>query len=278
MEKKAFIVDSDTNIIKFLQNKGYDFVFVKKLLRQKDVKINSVRTNKNLNLKHADKVEVYIHEAKLEPFKIDKAYEDESVLIVYKMPHIETCGINGLEGKLGVLPVHRLDRNTEGLIIFAKTEQAKADLENCFRKKLVTKNYLCEVYGDTNFSGEVKTAYLYKDAKASIVRILDTFQNGSVEIKTKFTTIHHGLNRSVVECGLLTGKTHQIRAHLAHLGHFIIGDNKYGDKSINRFYGKNIQTLSCFEISFPKLEEKNLQGISGKTFKKFPTWYKQWTN
>lgn len=273
MEKKAFIVDGDIQLVKFLQSKGCDFVAVKRLLRQKDVKVNSIRTNKDILLKRADKVEVYLrprsHDNSL---AIDKIYEDDYVLVVNKRPHIETCGIGGIEGRLGVIAVHRLDRNTSGLMVFAKTERARAALDRAFKQRSIVKKYLCLVHGDTHFNGETFRAYLVKDSKKSRVYVFDSPRAGSKEILTQFRTMRHGVFDSVVECNLLTGRTHQIRAHLAFLSHFIIGDNKYGDKEINRGYGQNVQLLSCTELAFPIFEEESLKGISGKTFNITPTW------
>lgn len=270
MQIKTLVATIPTTLTKFLQDAGFSFIEIKKMLKNKDVKINNKRISRDTNLATNDIVNCYYAETK--PHEIEKLYEDNRVIVALKPAGIETTGEHGVETILNAHAVHRLDRNTQGLCIFAKDLATKKLLETIFREKLVEKKYLCEVLGDTNFSGEIFRAYLFKDAKKSLVYISKDKTSGSIEIATQFKTMKHGSKTSIVECNLLTGKTHQIRAHLAFLGHPIIGDNKYGNKQTNRKFGEKIQKLFCYELSFLDI---NIPNISGKTFTKYPDWYRK---
>ena len=156
----------------------------------------------------------------------------------------------------------------------AKNFEAKQELEKIFKQKQIQKKYICEVLGDTNFKGEIFSAHLFKDSKKAIVKIYDKEVKGSQQILTKFKTIKHGQRTSIVECELLTGKTHQIRAHLAYLGHAILGDEKYGNKNENKLLKENKQKLFCYYLKF-----LNVSGIlsylKNKEFKILPDWFKR---
>lgn len=197
----------------------------------------------------------------------------KTLLLLSNQAGLKVAGENSLESKLGLFAVHRLDRNTSGLMIFAKNEGSKLALEEVFANNLVRKFYVCEVVGDTNFNGKTYSAYLFKDAKLSKVYISETKKQGSVEIKTKFTTLKHGVQTSVVLAELITGKTHQIRAHLAYLGHHILGDSKYGRNEDNRKFKEFKQKLVCVCLKFGDLQNLEIQNISQKTFTKMPNWF-----
>ena len=120
MERKEFIANKDTRLIAFLQSNGIDYNTIMMCLRRKDIKVNSMRVRKNVPLSKADKVEIFYREIKTNMLDDAKVYEDDYVLILNKRANIESTGQDGLDAKLGVLSVHRLDRNTQGLIIYAK--------------------------------------------------------------------------------------------------------------------------------------------------------------
>ena len=274
MNKDVFVASSNISLQKFLLGKGFSFASIKKMLKGKDIKVNGARTSKDIMLCSGDSVECYYVEGTVSPKKVDVeiVYQDDNVLVVCKPKGIETCGEYGLEGVLGVIAVHRLDRNTAGLEIFAKSQKAKEELELVFKQKLVSKKYICEVVGDSNFDGRVYEAYLFKDAKKSQVIVSGEKKTGYTLIQTKFLTVRHGVKSSMVECQLITGKTHQIRAHLAYLGHAIVGDGKYGKNEINKAFKEKTQKLFCKELSFKEFDFESLKGISGKTFSHRPYW------
>ena len=149
---------------------------------------------------------------------------------------------SALEEK-GARFIHRLDRNTEGLMIFAKTEQAENTLLTAFRLRKVEKIYHALCYGTFDKETEVLTAYLKKDEKTSTVTIFDKKVESSDKIITEYKVLEKRDFKTLVEITLHTGKTHQIRAHLAHVGHPIVGDMKYGDSEKNRAENVSRQKL-----------------------------------
>lgn len=271
MEMKKFVVVNSAPLEKFLQSKGFVFFVVKKMLKNKDVKVNGERVSTNVELNQNDEVVCFCANTK-KLREIEKVFEDENVIVAVKYSGIESSGEDGMEGRLSAFAVHRLDRNTEGLNVFAKNIEAKSLLENAFKQGLIKKKYVCEVVGDTNFKGAVEKAYLFKDAKKSLVYVSKEKKSRMVEILTRFKTIKHGNQTSLVECELLTGKTHQIRAHLAFLGHPILGDGKYGSNKVNEKFHQFYQKLCCFRLVFDKDLGKDLESLSGKCFTKYPQW------
>ncbi|NCB48047.1 MAG: RluA family pseudouridine synthase [Clostridia bacterium] len=271
MEMKKFKVENDSSLEKFLQDKGFAFFAVKKMLKNKDLRINGKKVSTNIELFKDDEV-VCFSQSEKKVREIEKFFEDENVIIALKYSGIESTGEDGMEGRLSAFAVHRLDRNTQGLNVFAKNIEAKTLLEKVFKDGLVKKKYVCEVIGDTKFKGTIERAYLFKDAKKSLVFISKEKKPKTVEILTRFKTIKHGSQTSLVECELITGKTHQIRAHLAFLGHPILGDSKYGEKKVNEKFHQVYQKLCCFELVFDKNLGGLIENLSGKSFTRYPEW------
>ena len=227
-EKKLnkFLLDNIPNISENL---------LYKLLRKKDIKINGKRVNKNVNLKSGDEVVVYISDDLLCPnFDLNIFYEDDNILIINKPYNIEVTGENSLTSMVHKkyesatfkpMPCHRLDRNTTGLIIFAKSENALKILLDNFKNHKIEKHYLALVYGIPNNNNKSATAFLFKDRKKSTVYISDEYKKGYQKIVTCYTVLKkYSNNTCILDVEIETGKTHQIRAHLAHMGFPIIGD------------------------------------------------------
>ncbi len=245
---------------------GLSFGAIMKALRDKDVKVNRIRTNKDVVLSIGDLVEIYIKKLK-ELCPCDLLFEDENVLVIDKKSGFTSeKTFEYLSKNQQVYFIHRLDRNTSGVMIFAKNEVAEKELLKGFKNRDFKKIYKALVYKKFSKKEDVLTAYLKKDSKNSLVKIYDNCVKDSVQIKTGYKVIKENENTSELRVELFTGKTHQIRAHLAHVGHFILGDGKYGKQEINKQLGVKTLQLRSKELTLKFSKESPLVYLNNKTF------------
>lgn len=271
--------NDNKKVIDFLLNSfnGLSSSTVYKALRKKDIRINDKRISENVVVKAGDEIKVYIVDELLENKpSISIVYEDDNLVVFDKPSGMEITGENSLTSYAKELyrdsyiePCHRLDRNTSGIVVFAKNKTSEDIILDAFKNHLTEKHYICVVVGIPKRKKERLEAYLFKDAKKSQVYISDTKKTGYKQIITSYKVLksNQDKNISLLDITLETGRTHQIRAHMAHIGYPVLGDGKYGINQVNKKFHKNAQCLTSYSISFSGLEDTALSYLNEKEIK-----------
>ena len=304
---KKFVIkknDSGQRLDKFVAKAaaGLSPSLVYKYIRKKSIKVNGKRAEISYRLQENDVVEMYINDEFFIPKKSgflnigydptpDIVYEDENMILVDKKPgvlvhesinekrdtlinqillYLYNKGEYSPDSEISFTPslCNRLDKNTGGIVIIAKNAKAQRLLYDIVKYRKITKKYLALVHGAFKVKSAVLTAYLKKDSSANIVDISDFEKEGYRKIITKYTVIDESKDMSLVEIDLVTGRTHQIRAHMAHIGHPVVGDCKYGYARDNKKLPFAHQALYAYSLEFKIDDEKNdLYYLNGRVFR-----------
>ncbi|MBQ3252828.1 MAG: RluA family pseudouridine synthase [Oscillospiraceae bacterium] len=272
-----------------------------KYIRIKRIKLNGARAERDTRLKDGDVLQMYINDEFFDKPREDNAYltvatpklnivyEDDHILLVDKRPGLAVHPHDGAEygrtlidhiqaylyqtrqwsprGENAFTPAlcNRIDRNTGGIVIAAKTAEALRVMNQKIKDRELDKRYLAIVEGVPKQPKGSLKGYLFKDAKKNKVFVTDTPQPGSKSCQTNYVTLAKNQGLSLVECELITGRTHQIRAQFAHAGHPLLGDGKYG--KLDKRYDRNYQALYSYKLTFRfQTDAEGLAYLDGKSF------------
>ena len=272
-----------------------------KYIRLKRIKLNGGRAQRDSRLQAGDLLQLYINDEFFDKPREDNAfltvavpklqivYEDEHILLADKRPGLAVHPHDGAEyGKTLIDHIqaylyqkrewhpreensftpalcNRIDRNTGGIVIAAKTADALRILNQKIKDRELDKRYLAVVEGTPKRKEGSLKGYLFKDAKKNRVFVTDSPQPGAKSCQTNYRVLASKNGLSLVECELITGRTHQIRAQFAHAGHPLLGDGKYGklDKRFDRTY----QALYSYKLTFDFSTDAGvLEYLNGKSF------------
>ena len=236
------------------------------LLKNKEIKVNGKKTGVDMPLNVGDIVCYFLTKEQEARRGFSVLYEDENVTVIDKESGVNSEAVYADLARRGESYfIHRLDRNTKGLLAFACKQIVAEEMLSAFKEKRVEKRYHALCFGKFEKHNDILTAYLKKDAEKSFVHVYDKQVAGSEKIVTEYRTL--GVNErglSKVEITLHTGKTHQIRAHLAHIGCPVVGDMKYGNSGQNKQLSVSRQCLIAKKLRFDFLGE--LQYLNEKQF------------
>lgn len=266
----------------FMEKKNWGRAFFMKALRTNKIKVNGRKETPAYRMKEGDVLRSFVLEKEKKEIRpVTILYEDENILAVDKPAGLLSLDVTGKEkdtlldrvnllmeerkeGK--VYPVHRIDFNTSGILLLAKDKESAAILETLIRERKVHKSYFLVVRGDVKPSSGRLTHYLFKDAKKNQVYVSDEPVKGAKTAVLDYEKKGYRDGLSLVECHLITGRTHQIRSQMAHMGHPLLGDDKYGSKEWNKKMGERRQLLCAWKITFDFKEGAGkLSYLSGKT-------------
>ena len=235
------------------------------LLKNKDIRVNGVRVGTDVPLQAGDTVCYYLTAKQADKAAFYPVYKDENVLIIDKESGVNSEAVYAaLAREQECYFIHRLDRNTKGLMAFALHPRAEKALLAAFKQKRVEKRYHALCLGLFQKQNDVLTAYLKKDGDRALVRVFDKPMVGAEKIVTEYRVIDTTDDFTKVEVTLHTGKTHQIRAHLAHIGCPIVGDMKYGNTAKNKELKAARQCLVAKRLRFSL--DGEFSYLNGKEF------------
>lgn len=302
--------DAGQRLDKFL-SKAYGSMpksLMYKYIRLKRIKINGKRADIAYKLCEGDRVTLYINDELLEPkaqrfeftsapANIDIVYEDDNILLVNKpeglsvhpdndeyrdtlifriQHYLYKKGEYNPNSEMSFKPAlaNRIDRNTCGIVIAAKTANALRILNQKIKSRELDKRYLCVVHGKMPSNSELLEGYLVKDGDKNLVTVTRKPREGSKPIKTKYSVLAFKDNLSLLEVQLITGRTHQIRAHLAAIGHPLLGDGKYGVNKTDRKRGFVHQALCSYKLTFQfESDAGELNYLNGREFCINSVWF-----
>ncbi len=273
-----------------------------KYIRIKRIKLNGGRAERDTRLQAGDVLQLYINDEFFDAPREDNAfltvaaprlnivYEDENILLVDKRPGLAVHPHDGaeygrtlidhiqaylyqkkewqprLEHSFTPALCNRIDRNTGGIVIAAKTAEALRVMNQKIKDREMDKRYLAIVEGSLKQKTGSLKGYLFKDAKKNRVFVTDTPQPGAKSCHTDYQVLASRNGLSLVECKLITGRTHQIRAQFAHAGHPLLGDGKYG--KLNKNYDRSYQALYSYKLTFRfTTDAGGLSYLNGKSFR-----------
>ncbi len=293
--------DANQRIDKFLTKYFKDMPqsAIYKYIRKKRVKINGKKCEISHKLNEGDKIDLYINDEFFSQNKgasfldikshLDIIYEDENILLVNKpfgmvvhedenekkdtlINHIKAYlyqkGEYNPKDEHSFAPslCNRIDRNTGGIVIACKNATALKEMNSVIKEREIRKYYMCLVYGHLKKSEDTLRGYLFKDSTKNTVYVYDEKRAYAKEIITKYKVLEKRKETSLVKVHLVTGRTHQIRAHFAHIGHPLVGDGKYGKNEINKKFNWKNQALYSYMLVFDTKNEF-LSYLNGKEFK-----------
>lgn len=297
----------DKFVLKTVKNLPQSLLY--KYIRLKRIKVNSKRSDISYKLSEGDVVELYINDEFFEdsqkeqlgflsaPSKLDILYEDENIILLDKKPglvvHEDDEGTRDtliarvqhylydkgeydpdVENSFAPALCNRIDRNTGGIVVAAKNAEALRVINEKIKSREIHKFYLCLIPGIMEEKAATLEGFLEKDSVENKVYIHSVQQEGDLSIKTRYRVLSENNGLSLLEVELLTGRTHQIRAHLASIGHPLLGDGKYGSNAVNKSYGLKYQALYSYKINFGfKSGAGVLDYLKGKTFEVPDVWF-----
>ena len=272
-----------------------------KYIRIKRIKLNGARADRDTRLQDGDVLQLYINDEFFDKPREDNAYltvatpklnivyEDEHILLVDKSPGLAVHPHDGAEyGRTLIDHIqaylyqkrewrpreensftpslcNRIDRNTGGIVIAAKTAEALRVMNQKIKDRELDKRYLAIVEGTPKPREGSLKGYLFKDEKKNRVFVTDKMQPGAKTCQTNYKILTSQNGLSLVECELITGRTHQIRAQFAHAGHPLLGDGKYG--KLNKNFDRNYQALYSYKLTFTfTTDAGELAYLNGKSY------------
>ena len=275
--------------------------FFYKMMRKKNITLNGKKATGNEKLNKNDEVKLFLSDETFEKFsghvevkkavcKLNVVYEDEHVLFInkpvgmlsqpddsgkmslveYLIGYLEEKGeVSGETLKTFKPSVcNRLDRNTSGIVAAGKSLAGLQELSKLLHDRTIHKDYLCVVKGNVTKEDYIK-GFLHKDEKTNKVIVSREKTADALPIETRYTPLFLNGKMTLLKVRLITGRTHQIRAHLASIGHPLAGDGKYGDERFNQYFREKYhlknQLLHAYELEIPEIEGK-LQYLSGRKF------------